>query len=77
MLCGKARNSKDHGKWRQRSYRFGFSEAEARNLSLRRQLMIALRSSIQKEKLTQAQAGERLTVTQPRIKAASTPKRAA
>jgi predicted XRE-type DNA-binding protein len=45
----------------------GFTPAEARNLSLRSELMLALRSFIQKEKLTQAQAAKRLKVTQPRI----------
>jgi predicted XRE-type DNA-binding protein len=45
----------------------GFSPAEARNLSLRSELMLALRTFIQKEKLTQAKAAKRLKVTQPRI----------
>lgn len=45
----------------------GFSPSEARNLSLRSELMLALRRFIQRKKLTQAQAAKRLKVTQPRI----------
>ena len=45
----------------------GFSVAEARNLRMRSQMMIALRRFIQKEGLTQAAAAKRLKVTQPRI----------
>ena len=45
----------------------GFSPAEARNLRMRSQMMIALRKFIQKEGLTQAEAAKRLKVTQPRI----------
>ena len=45
----------------------GFSPAEARNLQLRSQMMTALRSFIEKERLTQADAAKRLKVSQPRI----------
>jgi len=45
----------------------GFSDAEARNLRMRSQMMTALREFIEKERLTQAQAAKRLKVTQPRI----------
>lgn len=45
----------------------GFSEAEARNLHLRSQMMTALRKLIDKEGWTQAEAAKRLKVSQPRI----------
>lgn len=45
----------------------GFSPAESRNLRLRSQLMTALRTFIEKEGLTQADAAKRLNVSQPRI----------
>jgi predicted XRE-type DNA-binding protein len=45
----------------------GFTPAEARNLTLRTELMVALRNYIRKEKLTQAEAAKRFKVTQPRI----------
>lgn len=45
----------------------GFSPAEARNLHMRSQMMIALRVYIEKYGLTQANASKQLKVTQPRI----------
>jgi predicted XRE-type DNA-binding protein len=45
----------------------GFTPAEARNLQLRSQMMTALRTFIQRERLTQAEAARRLKVSQPRI----------
>jgi predicted XRE-type DNA-binding protein len=45
----------------------GFSTAEARNLSLRSELILALPTFIEKNNFTQAQAAKRLKVTQPRI----------
>ena len=45
----------------------GFSPAEARNLHMRSQMMIALRIYIEKHGLTQATAAKQLKVTQPRI----------
>ena len=45
----------------------GFSPAEARNLYMRSQMMIALRIYIEKHRLTQAMAAKQLKVTQPRI----------
>ena len=45
----------------------GFSPVEARNLQLRSRMMTALRSFIEKEKLTQVEAARRLRVSQPRI----------
>jgi len=45
----------------------GFSPAESRNLQLRSRMMTALRKFIEKESLTQAEAAERLKVSQPRI----------
>jgi len=45
----------------------GFSGAEARNLQLRSQVMTALRKFIQQEGLTQAEAAQRLGVSQPRV----------
>jgi predicted XRE-type DNA-binding protein len=45
----------------------GFSSAEASNLRIRSQMMTALRTFLEKEGLTQAQAAKRLKVTQPRI----------
>jgi predicted XRE-type DNA-binding protein len=45
----------------------GFSPSEAHNLRLRSQMMTALRKSIEKQGLTQAEAAKRLKVTQPRI----------
>ena len=45
----------------------GFSPAEAHNLRMRSQMMIALRKFIEKEGLTQADAARRFNVTQPRI----------
>jgi predicted XRE-type DNA-binding protein len=45
----------------------GFSPAEALNLRMRSQMMIALRKFIEEEKLTQADAAKRFNVTQPRI----------
>ena len=45
----------------------GFSPAESRNLRIRSEMMTALRKFIEKEGLTQADAAERLKVSQPRI----------
>jgi predicted XRE-type DNA-binding protein len=45
----------------------GFAPAEARNLRMRSELMMALRKFVEKEGLTQADAALRLQVTQPRI----------
>ena len=45
----------------------GFSPAEARNLRIRSQMMMALHKFIDKEHLTQSEAAKRLKVTQPRI----------
>jgi phage-related protein/predicted XRE-type DNA-binding protein len=45
----------------------GFSPAESRNLRIRSEMMSALRSFIEKEALTQADAARRLNVSQPRI----------
>ena len=45
----------------------GFSPAESRNLGIRSEMMTALRSFIEKEALTQADAARRLNVSQPRI----------
>jgi predicted XRE-type DNA-binding protein len=45
----------------------GFSPAEARNLRMRSQMMMALHKFIDKERLTQSEAAKRLKVTQPRI----------
>lgn len=48
-------------------HELGFPEAEARNLELRSELMIALKEHIRKSGMTQKQAAEALGVTQPRI----------
>ena len=45
----------------------GFSPAEAHNLRMRSEMMIALRRFIEEEGLTQADAAKRFNVTQPRI----------
>jgi predicted XRE-type DNA-binding protein len=45
----------------------GFPPAEARNLRMRSEMMVALRKFIERERLTQARAAKRLKVTQPRI----------
>lgn len=45
----------------------GFAPAEARNLRMRSELMMALRKFVEKEGLTQAHAALRLQVRQPRI----------
>lgn len=45
----------------------GFSPAESRNLSIRSEMMIALRKFIEREGLTQSDAAKRLKVSQPRI----------
>jgi predicted XRE-type DNA-binding protein len=45
----------------------GFAPAEARNLRMRSELMMALRKYVEREGLTQADAALRLQVTQPRI----------
>ena len=45
----------------------GFSPAESRNLRIRSEMMSALRRFIEKEGLTQADAGKRLKVSQPRV----------
>mgnify|MGYP001013622123 CR=1 FL=1 len=45
----------------------GFSPAEAHNLTVRSEMMLALRRYIRKERLTQAQAAEVLEVSQPRV----------
>jgi predicted XRE-type DNA-binding protein len=47
----------------------GFSEAQAENLRVRADLMIALGKLIERRGLTQAQAAKLLGVTQPRISA--------
>ena len=43
------------------------TRAEAENMKLRSDLMMALKDYIEREKLSQAEAAERLGVTQPRI----------
>lgn len=45
----------------------GFPPAEARNLRMRSELMMALRKFVERERLTQADAALRLHVSQPRI----------
>lgn len=45
----------------------GFSPAEARNLRMRSEMMMALDDFITRRKLTQAHAAKLLKVTQPRI----------
>lgn len=45
----------------------GFGDVEARNLEFRSHLMSLLLQYIQKEKLTQKEAAERLGVSQPRV----------
>ncbi len=45
----------------------GFPPAEARNLKIRAELMIALSDCISKKGLTQAEAARMLNVSQPRI----------
>lgn len=45
----------------------GFSPAESRNLRIRSEMMTALRKFIEKEGLTQADAANRLKVSQPRV----------
>jgi predicted XRE-type DNA-binding protein len=45
----------------------GFSPAEARSLRIRSELMTALRKLIEKRGWTQAEAAERLKVSQPRV----------
>ncbi len=45
----------------------GFSPAESRNLRIRSELMSALRTFIETEDLTQAEAAKLLKVSQPRI----------
>ena len=45
----------------------GFAPAEARNLRIRSELMTALRKLMEKRGWTQAEAAERLKVSQPRI----------
>jgi predicted XRE-type DNA-binding protein len=56
---------KNHQEQRRR-FQVGFSPAEARNLRLRSEMMTALRRFIQKEGLAQADAAQRLKVSQPR-----------
>lgn len=46
-----------------------FSEAEARNLALRSQVMIAIEKLVERSGLTQALAAQRLGITQPRLNA--------
>jgi predicted XRE-type DNA-binding protein len=45
----------------------GFPAAEAKNLRIRAELMTALRKLIEKRGWTQAEAAERLKVSQPRV----------
>jgi len=45
----------------------GFDQGTAENLRIRADLMMAVEQFIQREGLTQAEAAERLDVTQPRI----------
>ena len=45
----------------------GFDKEEAANLKIRSRLMMSLEDYIEREGLTQAEAAERLGVTQPRI----------
>ncbi len=45
----------------------GFSSAEASNLKLRSQLMLAIKRYIKENKLTQAEAAKIMAVDQPRI----------
>lgn len=45
----------------------GFGEEEAENLRIRALLMTALEKYIRREKISQAEAAERMMVTQPRI----------
>jgi predicted XRE-type DNA-binding protein len=45
----------------------GFSAVESRNFQLRSQLITALRKFIEREGLTQAEAAQRLGVSQPRV----------
>ena len=45
----------------------GFDPAEAHNLKLRSQLMLAIKQYVKVNKLTQAQAAEIMGVDQPRI----------
>jgi len=45
----------------------GFSAAESRSFQLRSQLITALRKFIEREGLTQAEAAQRLGVSQPRV----------
>ena len=45
----------------------GFPPAEARNLQMRTEMMLALKKFMVREGLTQAAAARRLKVTQPRI----------
>lgn len=47
----------------------GFSEAEARNLALRSELMIRIEEFVERSGLTQARAAQRLGLTQPRLNA--------
>lgn len=47
----------------------GFSEAEARNLALRSELMIRIEEFVESSGLTQARAARRLGLTQPRLNA--------
>ena len=47
----------------------GFDEAEAQVMALRVELMARLREWLVTEELTQAEAAERLHVTQPRVSA--------
>jgi predicted XRE-type DNA-binding protein len=47
----------------------GFDEAEAQVMALRVELMARLREWLDAEALTQAEAAERLHVTQPRVSA--------
>lgn len=45
----------------------GFDHEEAENLRLRSEMMVALRSYIEKEGITQKEAADYFGVTQPRI----------
>lgn len=45
----------------------GFDPAEANNLRIRAQLMIAIKKYIQENNLTQAEAAEQMGVDQPRV----------
>jgi len=47
----------------------GFPPAEAENLKLRSDLMIAIVASYRRSELTQAEAARRLGITQPRLNA--------